>query len=259
MDLLRDKVVLVSGGTQGLGEACARAAAAEGARAVVITGRSAELGPQVVEAIERAGASGLFVRVDLRDVADARRSVRETVRAFGRVDAVANVAGLTARGTLLDTTPQLFDEHIAVNLRAPFFVMQEAVGDMVGRRAAGTIVNIITTAAHGGQPYNAPYVAAKAGLVGLTKNAAHAHRRDRIRINGLSIGWTDTPAEDRLQRRSHGRTAGWQAEAGRELPMGRLARADEVAAMVVFLLGERSGVVTGSVVDWDQQVIGAFD
>jgi NAD(P)-dependent dehydrogenase (short-subunit alcohol dehydrogenase family) len=259
MELLRDKVVLVSGGTQGLGEACALEAAAQGARAVVVTGRSGELGPAVVQRVERAGAAGLFVRVDLADVEDARRSVRETIVAFGRVDAVANVAGLTARGTLLDTTPELLQEHFAVNLRAPFFIMQEAVRDMVSRGRPGAIVNVITTAAHGGQPYNAPYVAAKAGLAALTKNVAHAHRWDRIRVNGLNIGWTDTPAEDRLQRRSHGRGDGWQEDVGAELPMGRLGRPEEIAAMVAFLLADRSGVVTGSVIDWDQAVVGAFD
>jgi NAD(P)-dependent dehydrogenase (short-subunit alcohol dehydrogenase family) len=259
MDLLRDKVVLVSGGTQGLGEACACEAAAQGARAVVVTGRSEELGLAVADRIERAGTPALFVRVDLRDVQQARRSVRQTIQAFGRVDAVANVAGLTTRGTLLDTTPELLHEHFAVNLRAPFFVMQEAVRDMVARGQPGTIVNVITTAARGGQPYNAPYVAAKAGLAALTKNAAHAHRWDRIRINGLNIGWTDTPAEDRLQRRSHDRGDGWQAEVASELPMGRLGNPEEIAAMVAFLLADRSGVVTGSVIDWDQAVVGAFD
>jgi NAD(P)-dependent dehydrogenase (short-subunit alcohol dehydrogenase family) len=129
---------------------------------------------------------------------------------------------------------------------------------MVARGRRGTIVNVITTAAHGGQPFNAPYVAAKAGLAALTKNAAHAHRWDRIRINGLNIGWTDTPAEDRLQRHSHGRGDGWQEAVAAQLPMGRLGSPEEIAAMVAFLLADRSGVVTGSVIDWDQAVVGAF-
>ena len=79
----------------------------------------------------------------------------------------------------------MFDAHIAVNLKAPFFLMQAVVADLVARKAPGTIVNIGSTSAYAGQPYPAPYVAAKAGLAGLTRNAARAHRRDRIRINGL--------------------------------------------------------------------------
>jgi NAD(P)-dependent dehydrogenase (short-subunit alcohol dehydrogenase family) len=137
--------------------------------------------------------------------------------------------------------------------------MQAAVTDMVGRGAPGTIVNIITMSAHGGQPHLAPYVAAKAGLIGLTRNAAHAHRFDRIRINGVNIGWTDTEGEDEIQRRFHGATDGWRERAGRELPMGKLGQPDEIADFVVFLLSDRSGVVTGSVIDWDQNVVGGHD
>lgn len=179
--------------------------------------------------------------------------------AHGRLDCLVNAAGLTSRGTLLDTTPELFDAHIAVNLRAPFFAMQAAVRHLVDRGAPGTVVNIITSSAHGGQPFLAPYVAAKAGLVGLTRNAAHAHRWDRIRINGLNIGWTDTEGEDEIQRTFHGARDDWREEAARSRPMGRLGQVDEIADFVVFLLSDRSGVVTGSVVDWDQTVFGGLD
>jgi NAD(P)-dependent dehydrogenase (short-subunit alcohol dehydrogenase family) len=203
MGLLPERVVLVSGGTQGLGAAIAHAAIREGA--------------------------------------------------------AVSAAGLTSRGTLLDTTPELFDQHVAVNLRGPFFLMQAAVADMVRRGAPGTIVNIITMSEHGGQPYLAPYVASKAGLAGLTRNAAHAHRFDRIRINGVDIGWTDTGSEDVTQRRFHGATDGWRERAAKELPMGKLGQVDEIADFVVFLLSDRSGVVTGSVIDWDQTVPGAHD
>ena len=130
---------------------------------------------------------------------------------------LVNSAGLTTRGTLLDTTEELFDQHIAVNLRAPFFLMQAAVADMRQRGAPGTIVNIISIDSHGGQSFLAPYVAAKAGLAGLTRNAAHAHRWDRIRINGLNIGWSATDGEDLTQRQSHGADDGLAA-AGRRRP-----------------------------------------
>jgi NAD(P)-dependent dehydrogenase (short-subunit alcohol dehydrogenase family) len=201
----------------------------------------------------------LFVPADVADVAQARSAVATVVDAYGRVDCLVNSAGLTTRGSLLDTTPELFDAHIAINLRAPFFAMQAAVADMTARGAPGTIVNVITSSAHGGQPFLAPYVAAKAGLMGLTRNAAHAHRWDRIRINGLNIGWTDTEGEDETQRRFHGAGDDWRTEAGATLPMGKLGQVDEIADFVVFLLSDRSGVVTGSVIDWDQNVLGGLD
>jgi NAD(P)-dependent dehydrogenase (short-subunit alcohol dehydrogenase family) len=251
--LLDDRVVLVSGGTQGVGAGIARAAVREGA-SVVVTGRRPEVGAAF------AGEIGAFyVPADVSDVDRAQASVAATVDRFGRVDCLVNAAGLTSRGTLLDTTPELFDEHVAVNLRGPFFLMQAVVRDMVRRGAPGTIVNVLTSAELGGQPYLAPYVATKAGLAGATRNAAHAHRFDRIRINGLDIGWTDTEGEDAVQRRFHDAGDDWREQAARKLPMGKLGQVDEIADFVVFLLSDRSGVVTGSVIDWDQNVAGGMD
>ena len=178
---------------------------------------------------------------------------------YGRIDCVVNSAGVTTRGTLLDTTVELFDAHIAINLRGGFFIMQAAVQDMRSRQAAGSIVNIISFSAHGGQPYLAPYVAAKADLVGLTRNAAFAHRFDRIRINGLNIGWTETEGEDVTQRAFHGAGDDWVSTAAAQLPMGKLGQVTEIADFVIFLLSDRSGVVTGSIVDWDQNEHGAYD
>ncbi len=253
MGLLDGTVLLVSGGTQGVGAAVARAAVREGAL-VTVSGRRAEVGEKLA-----ADLGTRFVTADVADPEQALASVAAVVAEHGRIDALVNAAGLTDRGTLLDTTPELFDRHVAVNLRGPFFTMQAAVADMVGRGAPGSVVNVISTSALGGQPYLAPYVAAKAGLAGLTRNAAHAHRFDRVRINGLDIGWTDTPGEDATQRAFHGAGDGWRADAAARLPMGRLGRADEVADFVVFLLSPRSGVVTGSVIDWDQNVLGGLD
>jgi NAD(P)-dependent dehydrogenase (short-subunit alcohol dehydrogenase family) len=258
MMLLQDRVVLVSGGTRGLGAAIARAAGREGAL-VAVTGRRREPGEALAAELAAAGAKALFVQADVGDVVQARACVTAAVTGFGRVDSLVNAAGLTTRGTLLDTTPDLFDEHIAVNLKAPFFLMQAVVADLVARKSPGTIVNIISTSEHGGQPYLAPYVAAKAGLAGLTRNAAHAHRWDKIRINGLDIGWTDTEGEDATQRRFHGAGDDWREKAGASLPMGKLGQVDEIADFVIFLLSERSGVVTGSVIDWDQNVLGGMD
>ena len=250
--------MLISGGTQGVGAGVARAAAREGA-AVVVTGRRAGPGEALAAALRQAGAQALYVRADVADVASARESAAAAVERFGRVDCLVNAAGLTSRGTLLDTTPELFDAHIAVNLRGPFFLMQAVVADMVRRRAPGTIVNIISSSELGGQPYLAPYVAAKAGLAGLTRNAAYAHRFDRIRINGLDIGWTETEGEDATQRAFHDAGDDWRERAAAALPMGRLSQVDEIADFVVFLLSGRSGVVTGSVIDWDQNVPGTHE
>jgi NAD(P)-dependent dehydrogenase (short-subunit alcohol dehydrogenase family) len=258
MPLLDDKVVFISGGSQGLGAGIARAAVREGAR-VVITGRRPEPGEKLVAEFAEQGAAALFVQADVGDVTRAQAAVARAVAEFGRVDCLVNSAGLTTRGTLVDTTPELFDAHIAVNLRGPFFTMQAVVKDMLRRGAPGTVVNVISIAELGGQPYLAPYVAAKAGLAGVTRNAAHAHRWDRIRINGVDIGWTDSEGEDATQRTFHGAGDDWREKAAASVPMGKLGQVDEIADFVVFLLSDRSGIVTGSVIDWDQAVVGGSD
>ena len=126
-----------------------------------------------------------FVQADVADVAQAAgRAWPRTVERFGRIDGLVNAAGLTTRGTLLDTTPELFDEHVAINLRAPFFLMQAAVRDMLARGAPGTIVNIITMSAHGGQPYLAP-VRRREGRAGRVDQAT-----PRTRTAGTGSGST---------------------------------------------------------------------
>ena len=254
---LAGKVALVTGSTLGIGAAIARLFAREGAR-VVLNSHVDDAAAQRI-ADELGPERALFVQADVADVAQVRACTAAVIAELGRVDSLVNAAGLTARGTVLDTTPELFDAHIAVNLKAPFFLMQAVVADLVARKAPGTIVNIMSTSAHAGQPYLAPYVAAKAGLAGLTRNAAHAHRWDRIRINGLNIGWTDTEGEDETQRRFHDAGDDWRAKAGASLPMGKLGQVGEIADFVAFLLSDRSGVVTGSVIDWDQNVLGGMD
>jgi len=252
---ITNKVILVTGGTSGIGRAIALGCAQAGAK--VVAGSSS---PDKVAAIKKElGGGNEGVQVDVADAKSVQAAVDFTVKTFGRIDGLVNAAGLTSRGTLLDTTPELFDAHLAVNLRGPFFAMRAAVADMVARGAPGTIVNIGSNCAHGGPPHLAAYSAAKAGLAGLTRNAAHAHRWDRIRINTLNIGWTATEGEDATQRTFHGAGENWREEAGRRLPMGRLGDPAEIAEFVVLLLSDRSGVVTGSVLDWDQQVPGGQD
>ena len=178
MGLLDDKVVLVNGGSQGVGAGIVRAALREGAT-VAFTGRRTGLGEKFA-----AETGATFVRADLTDPAQARGSVEQVVAAHGRIDCLVNAAGLTSRGTLLDTTPELFDAHVAINLRAPFFAMQAAVQHLVDRGAPGTVVNIITSSAHGGQSFLAHET---------------SHHRERLRI-GDALGAVDHVAVEILGR-----------------------------------------------------------
>lgn len=258
-DALSGRVVLISGGTQGVGAAAARTAARGGAEAVVISGRRIEVAEPLIDELAALGTTPMYVRADIADVVQAQQTVQAVVEEFGRIDCVVNAAGLVDRGTLLETTPELFDRHMAINVRAPFFIMQAAVRDMLGRKSAGSIVNVGSVSGHAGQDVLTPYSTSKGALATLTRNVAQAYRWDRIRVNCLNIGWTATEGEDAIQRSAHGAEDGWLEDAGAGQPFGRLGDPDEIADMIVFLLSDASGIVTGSVIDWDQKVIGAVD
>ena len=110
---------------------------------------------------------------------------------------------LTDRGTILDTSPELFDRMFAVNVRAPFFLMQDAAKIMRREKIPGAIVNILSMSGHGGQPFISAYSGSKGALATLTKNIAFSLMPDHIRVNGLNIGWMDTPGEHAIQMRYH--------------------------------------------------------
>ena len=111
----------------------------------------------------------------------------------------------------------------------------------------------------GGQPYLTAYAASKGALATLTRNVAYAHRFDRIRVNGILLGWTDTPHEDAVQRAAHGAADGWLAQAEAAAPMGRLAKPDELAEFAVLMLSDRGGIMTGSLVEYAQDVAGCSE
>ncbi|KAA2234662.1 SDR family oxidoreductase [Salinarimonas soli] len=256
---LAGKVAVVTGGTQGLGEAVARLFAARGAAGLVICGRNAERGERVAAEIGREGCRTIYVRADLAEMADVRRICAAADAQFGRVDALVNAAGITDRGTLFDTSPELFDRMFAVNVRAPFFLMQDAAAIMRREGIAGAMVNILSMSAHGGQPFITAYCGSKGALATLTRNAAFSLMPWRIRVNGLNIGWTATPGEDRIMRLNHGATDGWLERAAAHQPFGRLIDPDEVARACAYLCSEESGLMTGALIDFDQSVLGCYE
>lgn len=260
MKQLAGKIAIVTGGTQGLGAAIARLFAERGAEGLVICGRSRAKGEaQAAKISADTGAKVHFVAADLAQVEDCRSVAVRADEIFGRVDALVNVAAITDRGTILDTSPELFDQIFAVNVRAPFFLMQEALKIMRREQTEGTVVNICSMSALAGQPFIAAYCASKGALATLTRNTAYAVLRNRIRVNGLNIGWMASDGEDQIQMKYHGGNPNWLAEAEARQPFGRLICPAEVARAVAFLSSQESGLMTGSVVNFDQSIWGAYD
>ena len=253
------KIAIVTGGTQGLGEAVARLFAERGATGLVVVGRNAERGNAVADDLTRGGCQTRFVAADLADLDACRAIVPAAESAFGRVDVLVNCAAITDRGTILDTSPELFDALFAVNVRAPFFLMQDAAKVMIRRGIEGAMVNILSMTGHGGPPFIIAYSGTKSALATLTKSAAFSLMRNRIRLNGVNVGWMDTPAEDHVQRLYHDGGDDWLAKAEADAPFGRLLKPDEVARSVAYLASEESGMMTGSIIDFDQQILGCWE
>ena len=251
---------LITGGTQGLGEATARLFAARGAAGLIISGRNAQRGHAVARSIAAEhGCAVHFVQSDLADLDQCGTLIEAADHHFGTLTNLVNCAALTDRGTIIDTDPALFDRMMAVNLRAPFFLMQGAARLMLKTGTKGAMVNILSMSSHGGQPFITAYCASKGGLATLTRNVGFSLARNGIRVNGLNIGWMDTPGEDHIQRTYHGAEDGWKEHAERDRPAGRLLKPDEVARAIAFLSSPESGLMTGSIVDFDQSVLGCYE
>ena len=251
------KTAVITGSTSGMGEATARLMAERGVEGMLVTGRSRPRGEAVARSIRgHTRTEVVFVAADLA-LPDAYQGIIETAeRHFGRIDILVNSAGSTARGSIESTTGDQWDEIMAINLRSPFFLMQEAVRIMRREGTGGTIVNVGSVAAHGGPPHITSYSVSKAALAALTRNVAYAVMRDGIRVNCIQPGWSDTPAEH-LTQVTEGAGQDWLADAESRSPFGRLLKPGEIAEAIAFLASDASGLMTGTVMDYDQSVPGA--
>jgi NAD(P)-dependent dehydrogenase (short-subunit alcohol dehydrogenase family) len=256
---LSGKYFVVTGGTQGLGEATAVLLAQRGAAGITICGRNEDNGTRVAKALEEAGTQALFVRADLTAVDDCANVIARHDERFGAVHGLVNAAASTARGTVTETTAAEWDFMFSLNLRAPFLLMRDVVNLMIRDGIEGSIVNIGSVSGHGGQDFLCAYSTSKGALMTLTKNAAHSLRNERIRVNCLNIGWMATEGEHSIQTEFHGAPADWLEKADASQPFGRILRPEDVAKLTAYLLSDDSALMTGSCIDYDQIVVGARD
>jgi NAD(P)-dependent dehydrogenase (short-subunit alcohol dehydrogenase family) len=251
MTSLEGKVVLITGGTSGIGRAAAAAFARAGAR-IVIAGRRAELGEQVGRELRDEGADVRFVQADVSVAADVDHLVSSAVEAHGRLDAAFNNAATTdgALALTADFTEEQFDRAVAMNLRSVWLCMRSEVRQMLSQaRPGGAIVNTSSVNGLGGAPGGALYSAAKAGVLALTKSAAQEYATYGIRINALVAGAFRTPMlEHVFERAGGGREEGpgaVEAQYTGLIPMRRIGRPEEAAEAAVWLCSESASYVTG--------------
>jgi NAD(P)-dependent dehydrogenase (short-subunit alcohol dehydrogenase family) len=254
MSSLRDKIVLVTGSTSGIGKGIVERFASLGAR-VVVHGREEAAAKEIVARLRGAGQVATSILGDLADVEACRRVVRFTIEEYGGIDVLVNNAALVSRGYLEDVPVEIWNAIMHVNLRAPFLCLQEAVRSMK-TRGGGSIVNIGSVNAYIGEPKLGPYSVSKGGLMTLTRNAASTLNRYRIRVNQINVGWTLTEGEDRVKREEE-QDPGWLEKAIATRPFGRLLSPQDIAAAVEYFASDASALVTGTVMDLEQYPVGA--
>ena len=252
----KDKVVVITGSTQGIGEETAKLFAYRGAKAVTICGRNETKGLKVKKDIEEIGVKCLYVKADLAKVDDCRNVIALTEKNFQTIHCLINVAGFTERGTIVSTTLDNYEKNFNINTRAPFLLMQESIKIMRRDKIKGAIANILSMAAYSGMPFLTAYSSSKGALAIMIKNVANAVAADQIRVNGLNIGWTDTPGETITQKRFHNATDHWIEHTEKKLPFKKLTKPLDVAKGLAFLCSDESSMMTGSIVDFDQTVHG---
>jgi NAD(P)-dependent dehydrogenase (short-subunit alcohol dehydrogenase family) len=252
--LLSSRVALVTGSTSGIGRGIAQHFAGLGA-AVVVHGTNREKGEAAVAAIGGAGARAAFVRADLTDPAACEALVTEAMRAFGRIDVLVNNAGDFTRGTIESTPLPLWDRIQAINLRAPFLLIQAVIPHMRAQ-GGGSIVNIGSVNAYIGEPKLCAYSVSKGGLMTLTKNAAACLSRYRIRVNQVNVGWTLTEGEHEVKL-AEGKGENWLEDAVKTRPFGRLLEPRDIAYAAAYFASDQSACVTGTVMDLEQYPVGA--
>jgi NAD(P)-dependent dehydrogenase (short-subunit alcohol dehydrogenase family) len=250
-----NKIFLVTGAAQGLGRAIAIEAARSGAAGIVLTDRPSKRVDAVAAEISKLGAKAAIVPGDLVEHDAPAKIVASAVEQFGRLDGLVNAAGLSDRGSVATVDPAFFDLLFAVNTRAPMFLMQAVIRHLQERKAPGSIVNVLSFQAHGASVNLAIYGATKAALSLLTKNAAFAHRKDRIRIFGINLGWADTDGEREMQAVKLGRGEAWLEEAEARMSWGRLIKPQDVAHLALFLLSDISIPMNGALIDQVQDAV----
>jgi NAD(P)-dependent dehydrogenase (short-subunit alcohol dehydrogenase family) len=256
LNQFKNKIIIVTGSTQGSGAETAKLLASRGAKGITICGRNEEKGNKVKDEIQNLGSECIYVKADLENLEDCRKIISETDKKFKTIDSFINVAAFTERGTILSTTEKNYDKNFNVNVKAPLFMMQDVIKIMIRDKKKGTIAHILSMAAYSGMPFLTAYSASKGALATMIKNVANSISGHQIRVNGVNLGWTDTPAETVIQKQFHNADNDWLEKAEAKVPFKRLNKPLDVAKILAFLCSEESGIMTGSIIDFDQTVAG---
>lgn len=249
MDRLLGKVAVITGAAGGIGRAIATMMAREGATVVIGDIKDAE-GEAAAATIVAAGGQARYQHCDVVRESDCEQLLRGTAAHSGRVDVLVNNVGWFPRATLTETSSELWDAILNVNLRSAFYCCKHAV-PLMQQAGGGSIISIGSPNSTQAQPNLIAYGAAKGALINLTRTLAAAYARDRIRFNVVSPGWVLTETEIRTQREEEGRSLADLERIGGRLRLGRFQTGDDCAAACVYLASDESSQVTGTFLSAD--------
>lgn len=241
---LKDKVIVISGGTKGVGRAFAEVAGREGAK-VVIGGRDEETAKETLRNIRIFGSEGIFVHTDLLKVEDCKNLFDKAYEKYGKIDCFFNYAGVTPVSPLDTCDEETFDWVMDVNFKACFFCCQQAVKYM-RMNGGGSIVLTGSAHAWGGQKDRAAYACSKGVLRILMEHIAHQYAKEKIRCNYFTLGWTPTEGEVALRNGQGETEAELRERAAEILPMGRMCESNDYMEGLVYLMSDASAMMTGS-------------
>ena len=242
--LLKDKVIVVNGGTKGLGKGIALGVAKEGGK-VVIGGRNESDGAEVVDlAINKFNSKAIFIKGDVRNVQNCQKLIESSEKHFGKIDGLVNYTGITSMGTIIDTDEELYNNIFDTNFKSAFFCCKFAIRAML-KSGGGSIVNIGSTMGYGGSRNHAAYACSKGSMLTLTKHISKNYAKDKIRANWITMGWVLTPNETDLMKKL-GRDLDWAVKQSKKMmPMGRPQTVEDNVPAILYLLSDLSSQATG--------------
>lgn len=242
---LSGKVIVISGGTKGVGRTIAEEFAKEGAL-IVIGGRDEATALKLLRAIRIYGSEGIFVYTDLMNISDCKNLFDKAYEKYGKVDGFFNYAGVTPVSALDSCDEETFDWVMDVNFKACFFCCQQALKYMRMNQGGGSIVLTGSAHAWGGQKDRAAYACSKGVLLTLMEHIAHNYAREQIRCNYLTLGWTPTEGEVNLRIEQGESEAELRKRAASILPMGRMLEKSDYIDALIYLMSDSSSMMTGS-------------
>lgn len=240
---LKNQVVLVTGGSRGIGAATALMMARAGANVCITYATKKHRAQRVLDDLRQMGSEGIALKVDMRSRAGIRMAVKKTLERFGRIDVLVNNAGVWKRAPIATMTETQWDETLDINLKSAYLFTQAVLPAMKKQRY-GRIINVASTAGQRGEPYYSHYAASKGGMIALTKSLAVELAPFNIHVNAVAPGWVDTDMTAGVLRKQVTRV-----EIEKIIPRGKVATAEDIAGSILFLASNLADHIIGATIN----------